>query len=139
MCLCRTNGIYVDMALAVALGLPPPVFSDKKLCIVGTFRNDWLAAVACRPYTLPTIQKGKAKRDQAALESAATDRWVYFFNNIQNKFRSSDKDTTHKQHATVRSFAKIRKPGHFGWKWILLIYFSNASRSNYCLSDLIII
>ena len=52
---------------------------------------------------------------------------------------SSDKNTTSKQHVTVRSFAKIRKPGHFGWKWILLIYFSNASRSNYCLSDLIIV
>ena len=70
------------------------VSNGEHQLIVGTFRYDWLAAGACRPYTLPRIQKGRAKRGSAALESATTDRWVYFFNNIQNKFRSSDKVTS---------------------------------------------
>jgi len=38
-----------------------------------------------------------------------------------------------------RSFVKIRKAGHFGWQWILLIYFGHASRYNSFFSDLIIV
>ena len=49
------------------------VSNGEHQLIVGTFRNDWLAAGACRPYTLPTIQKGRAKRGYAALESAAKE------------------------------------------------------------------
>ena len=63
---------------------------------------------------------------------------VYFLNNIQNKFRSSEKDTSYwcppvighrrgfassgstslggTQFFFGRSFAEIRKAGHFGWK-----------------------